>query len=53
VGNGYECVQGCVKKVKKIEKVKVKKVESNLWKEKVVKGFNDETNLSKENFPSL
>ena len=43
-----ECVKGCVNEVE----VEVK-VESNLWKGKVVKEFNDERNLTKENFPSL
>ena len=53
-----ECVKGCVNEVEVEVKVEVKvevevEVESNLWKEKVVKRFNDERNLTKENFPSL
>ena len=54
----HECVKSCVNEVKEVEvkevEVKVEvKVESNLWKEKVVKTFNNERNLTKENFPSL
>jgi hypothetical protein len=52
----HECVKSCVNEVKEVEvKVEVTevKVESNLWKEKVVKEFNNEQNLTKENFPSL
>ena len=47
-----ECIKGCVKEWVNEVDVEVK-VESNHWKEKVVKGFNDERNLTKENFPSL
>ena len=48
----HECVKSCVNEVKEVKEVEVK-VESNLWKEKVVKEFNNEQNLTKENFPSL
>jgi len=48
----HECIKGCVKGFVNEVEVEVE-VESNLWKEKVVKRFNEERNLTKENFPSL
>jgi len=47
----FECVKGCVKGC--VNEVEVEVEESNLWKGKVVKGLNNERNLTKENFPSL
>ena len=46
----FECVKDCVNEVEVEVEVEV---ESNLWKGKVVKGFNEERNLTKENFPSI